>query len=198
MVEMQLGRCQTSGLQLSHDMGYRLKHHPTEPNVLVNQIDSEFIFRPCRFNLCSTGELESADRMCKYNLVIPVERRWKHVLINDYTFIFLVCFLNTTLPFCLPVTDLANRIMFILTLYLLLVTYKFNIGKTLPTLEYPTALDRYVYWSFIVRLCLYIRTPENNSNASTRCSLTRSLARFAVPRIHPCRNHLRGNPTEAW
>ena len=87
MVEMQLGRCRGTGAQLTYSAGYRLKHHPTEPNVLVQQIDAEYTFRPCRYSLSLTGDLESADKMNKYELWIPVERNAMHYLTNHYFFI---------------------------------------------------------------------------------------------------------------
>mmetsp|Transcript_8692 Transcript_8692/g.16831 ORF Transcript_8692/g.16831 Transcript_8692/m.16831 type:complete len:415 (+) Transcript_8692:94-1338(+) len=150
MVEMQLGRCKNSGTQLTYTSGFRLAHHPTEPNILVNQIDSEHTFRPCRFSLCLTGVLESADTMCKYELWVPVERNPIHYVTNHYLFIFLVCTLDCTLPYCLPIDDISNRVMTVLTLYLLLVTYKYAVSGALPVLPYNTALDRYILWMFFI------------------------------------------------
>ena len=98
MIEMQLGRCKNSGSQLLFSRGFRLAHHPTEPNVLVNQIDSEYSFRPCRFSLSLTGPLESADRMCKYELWVPCERDPLHYLLNHYVFIGMIACMDCTPP----------------------------------------------------------------------------------------------------
>ena len=43
MSEMQLGRDGTSGFALSHSTGWRLAHNPVEPNLLVAQIQSEYV-----------------------------------------------------------------------------------------------------------------------------------------------------------
>lgn len=40
--------------------------------------------------------------------------------------------------------------MTVLTLYLLLVTYKYAVSGALPVLPYNTALDRYILWMFFI------------------------------------------------
>jgi hypothetical protein len=62
----------------------------------------------------------------------------------------VVCTLDCTLPFWLPVEDISNRMMTVLTLYLLLVTYKYAVSGALPVLPYNTALDRYILWMFFI------------------------------------------------
>ncbi len=42
-IEMQLGRDSASGLPLSHSTGWRLAHNPVEPNLLVAQIQGEYV-----------------------------------------------------------------------------------------------------------------------------------------------------------
>ena len=64
-IEMQLGRDKASGAQLLFRDGWRLAHHPTEPNIMVNQVEAGYTFRPLRYSISLTGELESRARLCK-------------------------------------------------------------------------------------------------------------------------------------
>ena len=153
--------------------------------MLVNQIDSEHAFRPCRFSLSLTGPLESADRMCKYELWVPIERIPVHYIINHYVFICMVCCLDCTLPFWLAPDDMANRTMTVLTLYLLLVTYKYTMQENLPVLPYTTALDRYILLNFfhLAATLLAVRLagdPNNNNNNADGAIASSDLAQRAI------------------
>jgi hypothetical protein len=175
VVEMQLGRCRATGLSLTYTTGWRLRHHPKEPNILANQIDAEHIFRPCRYSRSVTGPLESSERMCKYELWVPVERDWTHYVINHYFFTLMVCFLTCAVPFWLPLADLSNRVMTVLTLHLLLVTYKYAVSGALPVLPYNTALDRYILWNFFLGFSslvgLFFVHEDNHRNFQVQLAL---------------------------
>jgi len=84
----------------------------------------------------------------QYHLYLPVERDSTHYVMNQYFFILMVLLLDCVVPHLLDASELANRTMMVLTLYLLLVTYKLAVSAELPVLPYNTALDRYMLFGF--------------------------------------------------
>lgn len=75
-----LGRDKSTRQQLSEDMGYTLKHAPDHANTMMSQIDAELDFRPPRYSLSETNNLESDQRIPMYSLVIACERNCEFVL----------------------------------------------------------------------------------------------------------------------
>ena len=126
-----------------------MAHHPTEPNVMVNQVEAVVKFRPLRYSLSLTGTLESRSTMCKYTIWVPTERDASHYVLNHYFFGILVSVLGCTVPFNINVDDISGRLTMLVELYLLIVTYKYAVSGELPVLPYNTALDRYLLYSFI-------------------------------------------------
>lgn len=133
------GRDKTSGKQLYYRDGWRLDHHPTEPNIMVNQMEAGVKFRPLRYSLSTTGLLESSDVIPKYTLWVPMERDYSHYVLNhvrpnltnfpittittmisllQYFFGALVALLGCSVPFYLKVEDKSGRTTAFLELYL--------------------------------------------------------------------------------
>eukprot|EP00929_Paragymnodinium_shiwhaense_P041999 TRINITY_DN2180_c0_g5_i1.p1 TRINITY_DN2180_c0_g5~~TRINITY_DN2180_c0_g5_i1.p1 ORF type:complete len:442 (+),score=77.22 TRINITY_DN2180_c0_g5_i1:176-1501(+) len=148
-IEMALGRCEKTGSKLSITNGWRVAHHPAEPNIILAQFDNTYSFRPLRYYLHQSGFLEDVEKSAKYTLVIPVVRDSTYFIQNQYLFVFLVFVMNDTLPYCLEMNDTVGKQMLILTLYLLLVAYKFAIQAELPKLPYNTFFDSYIMFVFI-------------------------------------------------
>eukprot|EP00929_Paragymnodinium_shiwhaense_P041997 TRINITY_DN2180_c0_g3_i1.p1 TRINITY_DN2180_c0_g3~~TRINITY_DN2180_c0_g3_i1.p1 ORF type:complete len:450 (+),score=70.40 TRINITY_DN2180_c0_g3_i1:108-1457(+) len=148
-IEMALGRCEKTGTKLSITNGWRFDHHPSEPNIILEQFDNTYAFRPLRYYLHQSGFLEDVDKSSKYTLVVPVVRDSRYFIQNQYLFVFLVFVMCDTLPYCLAMNDIVGKLTVVLTLYLLLVAYKFAIQAELPKLPYNTMFDSYIMFVFI-------------------------------------------------
>eukprot|EP00929_Paragymnodinium_shiwhaense_P080203 TRINITY_DN41815_c0_g1_i1.p1 TRINITY_DN41815_c0_g1~~TRINITY_DN41815_c0_g1_i1.p1 ORF type:complete len:474 (+),score=63.36 TRINITY_DN41815_c0_g1_i1:133-1422(+) len=148
-IEMALGRCASSGQKLTMHNGWRLEHHPSEANMILKQNDNTYAFRPLRFFTHQSTFLEDAEKVGKYTLVIPVVRDYQHFINNQYLFVFLNIIMNDTLPYCVPVQQTSSKLAVNLTLYLLLVAYKFAIQAELPKLPYNTCFDAYLMFAFL-------------------------------------------------
>ena len=69
-------------------------------------------------------------------------------MLNHYLFVALTNFLAIIVPFSLPAKDTGDKIEHTLSIYLLLVAYKFATASELPVVAYHTLFDKYMLWTF--------------------------------------------------
>jgi len=150
---MQLGFEMNSKQQLYADK-YRFAMNPEQPNLSYAQHDPEYSFWPARHATMTTTPLEAPQPISKFVVVMPAVRKWSQHCIR-FVPLLLVLNVASLFLFCVPVEQLAPRLIGSLLLLLATVLAKLTV-RAWPTTQQLSWLDTYYFGCFLTSFLVFV------------------------------------------
>eukprot|EP00112_Aurelia_sp_Birch-Aquarium-sp1_P011351 Seg2388.1 transcript_id=Seg2388.1/GoldUCD/mRNA.D3Y31 product="Neuronal acetylcholine receptor subunit alpha-7" protein_id=Seg2388.1/GoldUCD/D3Y31 len=122
-------------------------HDCTNDHALKLQADNASEVPHCKQRISKTvQDLADKERpliFSVFKFAFSIRRKYSFFVSNIIVLLALISFMSLG-PFCVPQSDIGDRMSIIFTLLLTAVTFKFVVSQSLPKISYQTVLDQYV------------------------------------------------------